>query len=547
MSDVPSIDAPRPDTWRAQTTVRDASVSQFIEDFVAALEEDRLDDADELGRAIAMAEVMTRGLDLHEAIADRRHGGEDLVDPARPGLLLVLAVARMEAAGDITALERGLRAAAKALVAAAAPTPTARARNLSLAAMAVILVGDDNRAFDIAERASDLILGMHPNPSAPDFAQLTAAASDLAVVFVFVFAEHYNDAARMWRWARSHIADPRVPALMQADWGLAIVGVISGERTLVSPLARAVLQSTTDLTGQESTPDIPHHLWWALVQTARAWTALDDYRADDALTITRHAVASVMLPTRIAPLSSVHAVALIAEGRPAAALEHLERQHDHPEIDGTPSRWRRAVITLIAASLSGADVEDRLNAPALASDPNLHAIMRGWVGLLQGRSELLDDVLRERDGEVSPRASALDAVVRAAARHRRGNSAEALRALQRIASLQESRNGVGWALLLPDADVQSLRPLAVAAGRPQLASALPERTAVIATTPPVLLTERERDVLRLLQQGWTNAQIATLLFISPNTVKFHVANILRRLGVANRDEAAALGIVATDR
>lgn len=171
--------------------------------------------------------------------------------------------------------------------------------------------------------------------------------------------------------------------------------------------------------------------------------------------------------------------------------------------------------------------------------------MRGWVGLLQGRSELLDDVLRERTGEVSPRASALDAVVRAAAHQRRGNTAEALHALQRIATLQESRQGTGWALLLPDDDVQALRALAIAAGRPQLVSALPESTAVVATTPPVELTERERDVLRLLQQGRTNAQIATLLYISPNTVKFHVANILRRLGVTRRDEAAALGVVTT--
>ncbi|WP_017236017.1 helix-turn-helix transcriptional regulator [Streptomyces sp. SS] len=54
------------------------------------------------------------------------------------------------------------------------------------------------------------------------------------------------------------------------------------------------------------------------------------------------------------------------------------------------------------------------------------------------------------------------------------------------------------------------------------------------------LTPREQDVLRLVAVGRTNRQIAEELFISPKTASVHVSNILAKLGVAGRGEAAAL-------
>jgi ATP/maltotriose-dependent transcriptional regulator MalT len=54
------------------------------------------------------------------------------------------------------------------------------------------------------------------------------------------------------------------------------------------------------------------------------------------------------------------------------------------------------------------------------------------------------------------------------------------------------------------------------------------------------LTRREREVLGLLVAGRTNRQIADALFISAKTVGIHVSNILAKLGVASRGEAAAL-------
>ena len=53
------------------------------------------------------------------------------------------------------------------------------------------------------------------------------------------------------------------------------------------------------------------------------------------------------------------------------------------------------------------------------------------------------------------------------------------------------------------------------------------------------LTDREREVLHLVADGLTNAAIAARLVVSPKTVRNHVSNILTKLQVTNRAEAAA--------
>lgn len=57
-----------------------------------------------------------------------------------------------------------------------------------------------------------------------------------------------------------------------------------------------------------------------------------------------------------------------------------------------------------------------------------------------------------------------------------------------------------------------------------------------------LLTPRELDVLTLLGEGCTNREIAQTLFISENTVKFHLSSVFSKLGVSSRAEAVTAGL-----
>ena len=82
------------------------------------------------------------------------------------------------------------------------------------------------------------------------------------------------------------------------------------------------------------------------------------------------------------------------------------------------------------------------------------------------------------------------------------------------------------------------------AGRPTLAvEAVEVLVEPAAPTPPHLghdLTEREREVLALLAEGLSNAQIGARLHLSVAAVKYHVSGILSKLEAANRTEAAVL-------
>lgn len=54
------------------------------------------------------------------------------------------------------------------------------------------------------------------------------------------------------------------------------------------------------------------------------------------------------------------------------------------------------------------------------------------------------------------------------------------------------------------------------------------------------LTQTERRVVGLVAEGLTNPQIARRLFVSPETVKTHLKNVFRKVGVTSRTELALI-------
>jgi DNA-binding NarL/FixJ family response regulator len=61
------------------------------------------------------------------------------------------------------------------------------------------------------------------------------------------------------------------------------------------------------------------------------------------------------------------------------------------------------------------------------------------------------------------------------------------------------------------------------------------------------LTDREVEVLRLVADGYSNGQIGQALFISRKTASVHVSNILRKLDVSSRLEAATMSVMTRAR
>jgi DNA-binding NarL/FixJ family response regulator len=73
-----------------------------------------------------------------------------------------------------------------------------------------------------------------------------------------------------------------------------------------------------------------------------------------------------------------------------------------------------------------------------------------------------------------------------------------------------------------------------------LAVDAPPRPRATTRANPAGLTRRQMDVLALLGDGLSNAQIGERLFVAPKTVDHHVSAILGKLGVSSRGEAAAM-------
>lgn len=92
--------------------------------------------------------------------------------------------------------------------------------------------------------------------------------------------------------------------------------------------------------------------------------------------------------------------------------------------------------------------------------------------------------------------------------------------------------------IAPEEIVRAVRQ--AASGGPVLTPELSDRMGRVLRAPRVRLTERERDVLRLLDTGASNREIAKTLFVTEATVKTHLVHVFEKLGADSRSRAIAI-------
>ncbi len=113
--------------------------------------------------------------------------------------------------------------------------------------------------------------------------------------------------------------------------------------------------------------------------------------------------------------------------------------------------------------------------------------------------------------------------------------------------VQEALKAGAIGYLLKDASDEELVAAIrnASAGKATLASDAARALIRVATGPRAPgsdLTRREREVLALMVKGMSNEEIAGRLVIMSSTVKYHVSNILSKLGVSSRTEAVAIAL-----
>ncbi|GAP09013.1 two component transcriptional regulator, LuxR family [Bellilinea caldifistulae] len=151
---------------------------------------------------------------------------------------------------------------------------------------------------------------------------------------------------------------------------------------------------------------------------------------------------------------------------------------------------------------------------------------------------LMDLVMPEMDGAAATR------LIREAHPH---IQVIALTSFREDALVQAALQAGAISYLLKNVSADDLAQAirAAHAGRSTLAPEAAQVLIQAATRPPVPafeLTDRERDVLIWMVRGLSNNEIAAKLVVSPSTVKFHVSNILSKLGVSSRTEAVAFAL-----
>lgn len=252
-----------------------------------------------------------------------------------------------------------------------------------------------------------------------------------------------------------------------------------------------------------------------------------------------------------------------------AVLDELERiGHEAPwKRLVAVSEWERVRRALAAGDVERADaLAARIAPDAMSQDPqwihmseDMEGSGYGLIRLAIARNDFVDAARRIAAERMRQRGRVYRdiklSVLEALLHHGSGARNSAQRSLRR--ALQLGRKGAYVRCLLDEGEgvVELLREAyqkILQANEPGGAAADPDRAYIehllaasgsdlgrqhVRTHLMERLSDRERDMLLLLVNGITNREIAGRLFVSENTVKFHLKNIYSKLGVGNRLQA----------
>lgn len=260
----------------------------------------------------------------------------------------------------------------------------------------------------------------------------------------------------------------------------------------------------------------------------------------------------------LAPSLMMMARLRLANGDLPGAQDSLEAAHQRINAGDVPaSLVNRIAAAQVHLALAQDDLQGaRRWADKLADDADCHNFYRFFnltganILLAQNQRAAAHDYLtRCYEGAVKAGWGYGAIAVRVLQTLAAGTPAEALKMLGDALSLAEPE---GFVRTFVDAGTALLPHLQEAARRGievdyvgKILAAMQKRPKMILIDQTSLvepLSERELEVLRLVADGLSNREIARKLFISTGTAKTHVHNIIGKLGVRNRTEAAARAI-----
>jgi DNA-binding CsgD family transcriptional regulator len=319
---------------------------------------------------------------------------------------------------------------------------------------------------------------------------------------------------RLGRWTEAGTILARSEgseAFALGEMRLALAGAMLASRLGDRDRAHALLAEA------EAGPVDPFHRWFLDRVAAEARIALSEWGEAAAIadrSLARDAVA--LWQARFVLYATVAEVELALDAR---------ARRESFDVDATAARLRRRIDGARNAAKAGQEIEEAPDcaahlAHAAAAVTRLHdPDPEAWAEASRRWADLADPywlaTARVREAEAAAAAGAS------------ARAADALREAHQLAARLAAEP------LMTEIEAVSRRT--------RISLEAPVVTALDnAATDQLGLTPREAEVLSLVAAGQTNRQIGEALFVSEKTASVHVSNILRKLGVSSRVDAAAV-------